>query len=63
MGWQIVDWISEYLIVPDGPTAGEPFALTDQQALFVVQLYIRRVLSWPPGLGEFSAARCSLLAA
>lgn len=36
LGWQIVDWISEYQIVPDGPTAGEPLVLTDEQAVFVL---------------------------
>ncbi|MEU9963710.1 hypothetical protein [Streptomyces malaysiensis] len=45
MGSQIVDWVSEYLIVPDGPTAGEPLVLTGEQALLVLQLCIRRVLS------------------
>lgn len=39
LGWQVLDWISEYLIVPDGPAAGEPLVLTDEQALFVLQLY------------------------
>lgn len=39
MGFQILDWIAEYLIVPDGPLAGEPLLLTEEQALFVLQLY------------------------
>ncbi|WP_257980323.1 hypothetical protein [Streptomyces sp. CB02959] len=34
--------MAEYLIVPDGPAAGEPLLLTDEQALFVLQLYALR---------------------
>lgn len=39
LGWQVLDWIAEYLIVPDGLTAGESLVLTDEQAMFVLQLY------------------------
>lgn len=39
LGWVVLDWMAEYLIVPDGPTAGEPLVLTDEQALFVLKLY------------------------
>lgn len=39
LGYQILDWITEYLIVPDGPTAGEPLVLTREQAQFVLNLY------------------------
>lgn len=39
LGFQVLDWISEYLIVPDGPTAGEPLQLTREQAQFVLNLY------------------------
>lgn len=52
LGSQIVDWVSEYLIVPDGPTAGEPLVLTGEQALLVLQLCIRRVLSRPRAEGS-----------
>jgi hypothetical protein len=28
LGFEVLDWITEYLIVPDGPSAGEPLVLT-----------------------------------
>jgi len=39
LGWVVLDWIAEYLIVPDGPLAGEPLALTREQAQFVLDFY------------------------
>lgn len=39
LGWYVLDWFAEYLIVPDGPAAGEPLALTDEQAQFVLNFY------------------------
>jgi len=39
LGWDILDWISEYLIVPDGPSAGEPLELTGEQAQFFLNFY------------------------
>lgn len=39
LGYDVLDWISRYLIVPDGPTAGEPLDLYDEQALFVLRFY------------------------
>lgn len=39
LGYQALDWMAEYLIVPDGPAAGEPLILTDEQALFVLRFY------------------------
>jgi len=39
LGWALLDWIQENLIVPDGPTAGDPLTFTDEQALFVARLY------------------------
>ena len=35
----VLDWFAEYLIVPDGPAAGQPLVLTDEQAQFVLDLY------------------------
>lgn len=39
LGWDILDWITEYLVVPDGPAAGEPLELTEEQAQFVLNFY------------------------
>ncbi|MEU5772724.1 terminase [Streptomyces venezuelae] len=39
LGYQVLGWIAENLIVPDGPAAGEPLEFTDEQAMFVLQLY------------------------
>lgn len=63
LGFDVLDWITEYLIVPDGYAAGEPLVLTDDQARFVLNLYrinphtgkrlIRRgVFSRPKGSGK-----------
>ncbi len=39
LGYYVLDWLAEYLIVPDGPSAGEPLVLTAEQAQFVLNLY------------------------
>jgi hypothetical protein len=39
LGWLVLDWIEEYLIVPDGPSAGEALTFTNEQARFVLTLY------------------------
>ena len=39
LGYDILDWITEYLVVPDGPAAGEPLELTEEQAQFVLNFY------------------------
>lgn len=39
LGWDILDWITEYLVVPDGPSAGAPLELTGEQAQFVLNFY------------------------
>lgn len=39
LGYQVLDWVSEYLIVPDGPAAGQPLVLTPEQAQFVLDFY------------------------
>ncbi|MBS45305.1 MAG: terminase [Nocardioides sp.] len=39
LGWDVLDWISEYLIVPDGPAAGQPLELTREQAQFILNFY------------------------
>jgi hypothetical protein len=40
LGWYVLDWMEEFLTVPDGPAAGEPLVLTREQAAFVLQLYV-----------------------
>lgn len=39
LGWDILDWMGEYLVVPDGPAAGEPLELTPEQAQFILNFY------------------------
>jgi hypothetical protein len=39
LGWYVLDWAAENLIVPDGITAGEPLTFTDEQAQFILQHY------------------------
>jgi hypothetical protein len=39
LGYQVLDWIAEYLIVPDGPLAGEPLTFTHEQAKFILDFY------------------------
>lgn len=63
LGWYVLDWISTYLVVPDGPGAGDPLVLTFDQAQFILDFYavdpetgkrrVRRgVLSRPKGWGK-----------
>lgn len=39
LGWDLIDWFERYFRVPDGPLAGEPLRLTDEQADIVVRWY------------------------
>lgn len=39
LGWAVADWITENLWVPDGPHAGEPLELTDEQLAILVRFY------------------------
>ncbi len=39
LGWDIIDWWEDHLIVPSGPKAGEPLRLTDDQQSFFARLY------------------------
>jgi len=63
LGWYVLDWMAEYLVVPDGPGAGEPLILTPDQAQFVLNFYAvdpvtgkrrvrRAVFSRPKGSGK-----------
>lgn len=39
LGWQVLDWAEEHFRVPDGPMAGQPLCLTDEQAAILVRFY------------------------
>ena len=39
LGWSVLEWIEQNLIVPDGPSAGEPLTFTREQAAFILKLY------------------------
>jgi hypothetical protein len=39
LGWDVLDWAEQYLSVPDGPMAGEPLVLTDEQTAILVRFY------------------------
>lgn len=39
LGWYVLDWMADWLVVPDGPLAGEPLILTPEQAQFVLDFY------------------------
>lgn len=40
LGWYVLDWMADELVVPDGPFAGEPLVLTQEQAQFVLDYYV-----------------------
>lgn len=63
LGWYVLDWMAEYLVVPDDVFAGEPLVLTPEQAQFVLNFYAldpvtgrrrtrRAVYSRPKGHGK-----------
>lgn len=64
LGWQVLDWVGEFLAAPDCPPDDpQPLILTDEQARFVLRFYeldphsgqrlIRRgVISRPKGWGK-----------
>lgn len=39
LGWLVLDWITENLIVPDGPSAGDPLTFSPEQARFILKFY------------------------
>lgn len=39
LGWQALEWTMEYLLQPDGPDAGTPWRLTDEQIRFWLWWY------------------------
>ena len=63
LGWAVLDFFEEFLRIPDGPNAGDPFVLTREQAEFCVRLlrvdpthnrltYRRAQLRLPKGWGK-----------
>jgi hypothetical protein len=39
LGWDVLQWTSDFLLQPDGPDAGEPWKFTNEQARFVLNWY------------------------
>jgi len=39
LGWQVVAWIEDNLVQPDGDNAGQPFQLTREQLHFILWFY------------------------
>jgi hypothetical protein len=39
LGWGVEEWARKYLRVPDGPYAGDPLTLTDEQLAILVRFY------------------------
>lgn len=53
LGWLVLDWIQENLIVPDGPSAGAPLTFTREQASFILKLYeVDPLFTGPPVQGR-----------
>lgn len=53
LGWLVLDWISDHLIVPDGPSAGDPLTFTPEQAQFILRFYeVDPLFEGPPVTGR-----------
>lgn len=39
LGWEVVDWIESYCVIPDGMHMGQPYKLTDEMVRFIVNHY------------------------
>ena len=39
LGWVMLDWYEEWLVVPEGPLQGEPLVFTPEQAQFILDFY------------------------
>ena len=39
LGWEVLNWVAEYVLTPGGDHAGEPFMPTLEQARFVLWWY------------------------
>ncbi|MGE0227773.1 MAG: terminase [Dehalococcoidia bacterium] len=72
LAWQQIPWVEKYLEQPDGPDAGEPFRLTQEQMRFLAWWYavdargrfvyragmLRRMKGW--GKDPFAVVICAL---
>lgn len=53
LGWLVLDWIADHLIVPDGPSAGDPLTFTPEQAQFILRFYeVDPLFEGPPVTGR-----------
>jgi hypothetical protein len=62
LGWEILQWGSHMLVIPDGERAGEPWVYSDEQAEFILWFYAidengkfvyrKAVLERPKGWGK-----------
>jgi hypothetical protein len=53
LGFLVLDWIYDNLIVPDGAAAGEPLTFTAEQAEFILKLYeVDPLFEGPPIQGR-----------
>src|SRR5690625_169208 len=39
LGWSVLDWVTDMILQPDGPRAGEPFKFTPEQVRIVLRWY------------------------
>lgn len=72
LGWQVLAWTFEYLRLPDGPDAGDPWVYTDEQMRFILHWFaiddegrwiyrdgmLRRVKGW--GKDPVGATLCAV---
>jgi hypothetical protein len=72
LGWEILGWCAKYLLIPDGPMAGEPWKFTDEQTRLLLWWYavdregrfayrrgtLRRMKGW--GKDPFTAVLCAV---
>lgn len=39
LGWSVLEWVTDYVLQPDGPDAGEPFTFTPEQVRIVLRWF------------------------
>lgn len=39
LGWPILEWVTEYVLQPDGPDAGQPFTFTPEQVRILLRWF------------------------
>lgn len=53
LGWALLDWYADNLVVPDGAADGEPLVFTTEQANFILRMYeVDRAAEGPAILGH-----------